>query len=347
MLPAVGMLSWPPFALLALAALLLAMAATLKDWQNQTILALCALLRGRKSSSPSSKTSVDVTLATLLEDVWQHEERRPGDVAGRLFPDQPGVESRVRAYATWLREALEMIADTPSGKRLPFDVRLEHGTWQLEFKPRDFDLKRFWAPHVSDRPTVVVCTAPLFIRNLRLRVLVRQLDLNRDANWREHAQRWLHEQVRRFNPRGGTSLERGLSQLFTTDFEAKRPYSTVGELKCTLRLAACMNRIGVPFEHALAHEPYPHSHMVMLGNARTNYTLNRFQKKHHLKFQLREASVRVGSGAGAVDYRDDLRPDGHVYGTIARFVDDGRAVTTIASNPVSYTHLTLPTTERV
>lgn len=291
-------------------------------------------------------------LHDVLEDLWNNpeEDRTGSGMASRLYPglrdqDSAALQSRVRTHINHLKPTIALFEATPEGRRARYKISIGNRPYELKFDRNAMCVKRFWSPHSVQEPTTIICTAPLFVRDLDRRILIRQLDLNEASRLDRRIRKWLSKM-----DLTGLSLTESqspafiatLSELLLRDFAVRRPYAPLGELKCTFALSRGLDNMGIPIEHGLAHELEQGSprNCILLGNARTNHLLFAHQKRCRAKFMMlknmiyaRDHRHRPSEGADHGRFVDKVIPGGYIFAVVSRFVNDGTgAVTVLGAN---------------
>jgi len=301
----------------------------LPEWRKRTYRAVL----DAPGSRAGSKLISGIARKTL-EDLWTHQgaprELRPGAVVLRIYKREIEEElgknprrrelapyiNRLKVIVTGLRNSFQVFFDTEAGRRLPLSMSIDTTVWELTFREKDAELKRFWQLSENGDDLTIVSTAPLFLRHRKQRAFLRLLDFNREEKY----ERFARKPDVLPNMLGASPFVEAMLRE-QSDLVFRRSYVTLGEMDAVIRIKDCLRSLGISNRWCLAHDVkikakkhLDRAHWVLLGNVRTNPLTLRIPRRN-VTIRQRPKSVLV---KGETPKIDDVRPKGTAFGLITR-----------------------------
>jgi hypothetical protein len=228
-------------------------------------------------------------------------------------------ENRVRERVGDLRRALEDFALTTD---LPVICSLPEAVqglgYKLEFKPRNPDCEavRFWKPHMTTSPLLLVYAEPVFFYDIVTGAYMRFRDVNPRSDDRNIA-------IEALDARHGEELRKQLGSSLEARLRPTRSYVGVGEIAAVDVLSEWFSRSFRQIEKEASERVFSTTGCpILLGSTRTNKLIDCYlgcEEGRHFHYRLhtgRFNSISIAS------------PSEHERASLAKFTltDEGDSI---------------------
>ena len=292
---------------------------------EQTYNSILALLKKDEDPSQKGKRRQEQLILLFNHMVEHLAPKRDGSlqcrftqlqllevVLGRTLRQDEPIPANARGAISRLRTLLNLFADSPMGRRLPYRV-LVNGPYGLDVLPSNPLIKQFWQPYIrlSDaqhRSVRIMYTEHLFFYRPEKKYIVRHLEVNDEAK----------DDIYKTIPLAIPMEDRPLV--------GSHLYVNASDVRALFELASLFSELAIPVEHidgqAGQHPSSVIGHdLIIIGNPRTSPLAYRLQEQFKLNFPLKGYCIQNLSpedGEPVEGWESVIRSRKVLFGVVSR-----------------------------